>query len=108
MSITQSLDVTVRRQPRAVILDLTGEINAAAEATLNSAYMQAEQDEPELIVLNFARVDYMNSTGIALVVGLLATIGLPLTIGAFVSALAPAPPVTTRPAPRPCPGRPGP
>lgn len=72
MSITQSLDVTVRRQPRAVILDLTGEINAAAEATLNSAYMQAEQDEPELIVLNFARVDYMNSTGIALVVGLLA------------------------------------
>lgn len=72
MSTTLSLDVTVRRQPRAVTLDLTGEINAAAEETLNAGYAQAERDDPEVIVVNFARVDYMNSTGIALIVGLLA------------------------------------
>lgn len=72
MSTTHSLDVIVRRQPRAAILDLTGEINAAAEATLNAGYAQAEQSDPEVIVLNFAKVDYMNSTGIALVVGVLA------------------------------------
>jgi anti-anti-sigma factor len=65
-------DVSVRRQPRAAIIELRGEINAGAEAALKAGYAQAEQGEPELILLNFERVEYMNSTGIALVVGLLA------------------------------------
>jgi len=72
MPTTQPFDASVRRQPRAAIVELRGEINAAAEAGLSAAYTQAEQDSPELILLNFERVDYMNSTGIALVVGLLA------------------------------------
>ena len=66
-------DAHVRReQPRAVILDLHGEINASAEEALNTAYAEAEAARPNAILLNFADVDYMNSTGIALVVGLLA------------------------------------
>jgi anti-anti-sigma factor len=72
MPTTQPFDVHVRRQPRAAIIELHGEINAAAEARLNEAYGQAEQDTPELILLNFERVGYINSTGIALMVGLLA------------------------------------
>lgn len=72
MSTPHLFDVHVRRQPRAAIIELHGEINAAAEARLNGAYAQAEQDAPELVLLNFERVDYINSTGIALVVGLLA------------------------------------
>ena len=72
MPMLQQFDVTVRRQPRAAIIDLRGEINATAEAGLHAAYAQAEQENPELILLNFAHVNYMNSTGIALVVGLLA------------------------------------
>jgi anti-anti-sigma factor len=69
---THFFDASVRRQPRAAIIELRGEVNASAEASLSAAYAQAEQDNPELILLNFAQVDYMNSTGIALVVGLLA------------------------------------
>jgi anti-anti-sigma factor len=65
-------DAQVRRQPRSAIIELRGEINASAEADLSAAYAQAERDDPELILLNFERVDYMNSTGIALVVALLA------------------------------------
>lgn len=72
MPTAQPFDASVRRQPRAAIIELRGEINAAAEAGLNAAYAQAEQDEPELILLNFERVGYINSTGMALVVGLLA------------------------------------
>lgn len=72
MSTSHPFDVSVRRQPRAAIIELRGEINAAAETGLNAAYAQAEQDRPELILLNFERVDYINSTGIALVVGMLA------------------------------------
>ena len=68
----QPFDVSVRRQPRAAIVDLQGEINAGAEERLNAAYEQADQSDPEVILLNFSRVTYMNSTGIALIVGMLA------------------------------------
>jgi anti-sigma B factor antagonist len=66
------LEVSLRQEPRVPILDLHGEINALAEETLNAAYMEAEQHNADVILLNFNAVDYINSTGIALIVGLLA------------------------------------
>ncbi len=66
------LNVQVRHQPRAAIVDLHGEINAFAEESLNAAYAEAESNNPDVILLNFSDVDYINSTGIALIVGLLA------------------------------------
>jgi anti-anti-sigma factor len=54
------------------IIDLQGELNSFAEAALSEAYGVAEAQEPEAILLNFGAVDYINSTGIALIVGLLA------------------------------------
>ncbi len=39
---------------------------------MTAAYQQAQATSPARIVLDFNRVDYINSTGIALVVGLLA------------------------------------
>jgi len=39
---------------------------------LNVAYAETERNNPEVVLLNFAGVDYINSTGIALIVGLLA------------------------------------
>ncbi len=66
------LEVTVRREQRAAILDLGGEIDGFSENDLAAAYAEAERTDPEAILLNFARVDYINSTGIALIVDLLA------------------------------------
>jgi anti-anti-sigma factor len=75
----QPLETQVRRQPGVAIIDLHGEIDSFAEAALNAAYAEADQpalgspgDNPAAIVLNFSGVDYINSTGIALIVGLLA------------------------------------
>ncbi len=69
----RTLEARVRRQqPRVVIIELHGEINGFAEDTLNSAYAEAERENPNVILLNFSDVDYINSTGIALIVGLLA------------------------------------
>lgn len=65
-------EAKTRYQPDAAILDLRGEINAAAEAGLGAAYTEAEGRNPPTIVLNFGEVSYINSTGIALIVGLLA------------------------------------
>jgi anti-sigma B factor antagonist len=62
----------IRLQSEAVTIDLQGEIDAFAEAELNAAYVAAEAHNPSRVMLNFSAVDYINSTGIALIVGLLA------------------------------------
>ena len=65
-------DAQVRREPDIVVIDLHGEINSFAETALNAAYAEAEATNPPVILLNFSEVGYINSTGIALIVGLLA------------------------------------
>lgn len=65
------LETTVRFQPPVAILDLQGEINGFAEQALVQAYDQAVGHHPSAILLNFTGVDYINSTGIALIVGLM-------------------------------------
>lgn len=66
-------DVTVQRLPETVVLKLTGELNSAASDVLAPSYDEAVRDEdPRTVVLDFTEVGYINSTGIALVVGVLA------------------------------------
>ena len=55
-----------------VIIDLHGEINAAAEAKMEQLYSQASHLNPKTVLLNFEDVDYINDTGIALIVRLLS------------------------------------
>jgi anti-anti-sigma factor len=65
------LEASVRHQPRVAIVDLHGEIDAFAEDVLNAAYADADSRGADEILLNFSDVDYINSTGIALIVSLL-------------------------------------
>ena len=66
------LEVAVRYEADAAVLELRGEIDGFAEEALSRAYAEAEERDPPLVLLNFMEVDYINSTGIALIVGLLA------------------------------------
>lgn len=68
----RQFEVNVRPQPGVAIIELHGEIDSFAEEVLNAAYGKAESHNPDVILLNFGDVDYINSTGIALIVGLLA------------------------------------
>lgn len=63
---------TIRCTSDVATIDLNGEVNAFAESAINQAYEEAMNCDPRLIVLNFTHVSYINSTGIALIVGLLA------------------------------------
>lgn len=69
---TAHLTASVRRPPGTAVVDLHGEIDGFAEEALNEAYTEAGTADPKVVLLNFAGVDYINSTGIALIVGLLA------------------------------------
>jgi len=62
----------VRQKDGVAILDLPARIDASTEEALNAAYGEAIAGSPRGIVLNFAGVDYLSSTGIALIVGILA------------------------------------
>jgi anti-anti-sigma factor len=61
-----------RQSGNRAVVDLHGEIDGQAESALTQAYAAAQAFEPQRIVLNFRDVGYINSTGIALIVGLLA------------------------------------
>jgi anti-anti-sigma factor len=67
---TAELEARVRDDDRAVAIELIGDIDGRAEAALDGAYAQVEGAEN--VLLDFSGVGYMNSTGIALIVGLLA------------------------------------
>ena len=70
--MNQPFHASVRHQPDWATIDLHGEINVAADQQLQAAYTEAESQSPSTIVLNFSEVSYINSTGIALIVGLMA------------------------------------
>jgi anti-anti-sigma factor len=67
---TTEFGATVRMEDGVAVIDLTGEVSAAAEQTLLGAYAQTNGES--VVLLDFSAVDYINSTGIALIVGLLA------------------------------------
>ena len=56
------------------IIDVEGEFNAFAEPVLMDAYNQASDGQARGIILNFEELEYMNSSGIGLLVTLLIRI----------------------------------
>ncbi len=56
----------------AAVITLHGEVDGAADEGINGAYEEATTTNPSTVLLNFDDVSYINSTGIALIVGLLA------------------------------------
>jgi anti-anti-sigma factor len=62
---------TIERLPDATVLSLDGRIDADADLPLRAAVDEALASPGSRLVLDFSRLEYMNSTGIALVVGIL-------------------------------------
>jgi anti-sigma B factor antagonist len=56
------------------VLDIEGEMTAFAEKTLMDAYHQATEEGARAVVLNFEGLQYMNSSGIGLLVTMLVRI----------------------------------
>jgi anti-sigma B factor antagonist len=57
--------------PRSSIIDVKGEINGNAETPLMDALMQASNNGVRNIIFNFEDLEYMNSSGIGVLVTLL-------------------------------------
>lgn len=61
------------RSPSAkvAVIDIRGEVTSQAEDVLMDAYTQATSQGPQVIILNFEGLQYMNSSGIGLLVTVL-------------------------------------
>jgi anti-sigma B factor antagonist len=80
--MTSMCEAMTRTVPGAAVIELRGEVDGSAAAVLTAAYERAVQPgdrpqatagaDPGTVVLDFAAVDYINSTGIALIVSVLA------------------------------------
>jgi anti-anti-sigma factor len=65
--------MTVRKiNAQASVIDIHGEITAFTCDRLRAAYAQASANETPMIILNFTDLDYMNSTGISVLITMLA------------------------------------
>lgn len=71
---TQDPNVTVHVRyvnPAVSIIDIEGEVTAFAETALTNAYTAASTNTTKTIIFNFSGLEYMNSSGIGLLVTLL-------------------------------------
>jgi anti-anti-sigma factor len=69
---TPKVTVSIRNSPNGTsIIDIAGEINAAAEAPLTEAWNAATSGGAKVLLLNFSGLEYMNSSGIGLLVTML-------------------------------------
>jgi anti-sigma B factor antagonist len=71
--VKTTCEAGVQILPGGAVITLSGEIDGHAAETLTQAYERAVADgDPASVVLDFAGVQYINSTGIALIVSVLA------------------------------------
>lgn len=70
--MTDKLTTTVRAVSDKIrIIDVRGDLTAQSEEMLTSAYDEASRNGVKAIILNFEGLDYMNSSGIGLLVTML-------------------------------------
>jgi anti-anti-sigma factor len=60
----------VRRRDGITVIDMPAHIDITSEPTLDTAYSEVSPTGP--VLLNFSGTEYINSSGIALIVGILA------------------------------------
>jgi anti-anti-sigma factor len=66
------LEVRLRDAPPLVIIDLRGEITTFAQEPLMQTYQAALALGTRTVLLNFRDVGYLNSAGIAAIIGLIS------------------------------------
>ncbi len=69
---TPQLNLNVRKpSAQIVVIDIHGEVTGAAETPFMNAYDDASKSGARVVILNFSDLEYMNSSGIGLLVTML-------------------------------------
>lgn len=69
--MTNAVQATLREAAPLLVIDLHGEVTAMADATITGAYRTASERGAKAILLNLSGVQYLNSAGISVIIGIL-------------------------------------
>ena len=70
--LQNNITIGVRQlNPHVSVIDIQGELNSFAENNLIEAFNQANKNGVDTILFNFSKMDYINSSGIGLLITLL-------------------------------------
>jgi anti-anti-sigma factor len=69
---TREFEAVVGERDGLPVIELAGDVTSAAGAALEAGYAEATAAGPVSVALDFGAADYINSSGIAVIVGLLA------------------------------------
>ena len=72
--LEDELSVSTRERDGVAIIDLVGDVTTFAEEKINSAYAQVTGQGAKHILLNFRQNDYINSAGIAILIGIVTEV----------------------------------
>jgi anti-anti-sigma factor len=68
----EPIRVTTREENGIGIMELEGDVTNSAEEAMEAAYEEMNTAGLRKILLNFSKVEYINSAGLAIVIGLLS------------------------------------
>lgn len=72
--LEDELSVSTRERDGVAIIDLVGDVTTFAEDKINNAYNQVSEQGAKHILLNFRQNDYINSAGIAILIGIVTQV----------------------------------
>jgi anti-anti-sigma factor len=72
--LEDELSVGIRERDGVAIIDLIGDVTTFAEEKINSAYSKVTEQGARSILLNFRQNDYINSAGIAILIGVVTEV----------------------------------
>jgi anti-anti-sigma factor len=67
--MSDEIQISVRWEEDTAVIDLLGDVTTFAEDAINQAYQSASSDGATNIIFNFRENDYINSAGIAILIG---------------------------------------
>jgi anti-anti-sigma factor len=72
--LEDELSVSTRERDGVAIIDLVGDVTTFAEEKINNAYTQVTSQGAKNILMNFRQNDYINSAGIAILIGIVTEV----------------------------------
>jgi anti-anti-sigma factor len=72
--LEDELSVSIRERDGVAVIDLIGDVTTFAEEKINGAYAKVTESGAKQILLNFRQNDYINSAGIAILIGVVTEV----------------------------------
>jgi len=66
--VIKETETRLRRIGKAAIIDLIGDVTNRGQEVIQSAYAQAREGKAERVFFNFAETEYINTSGIAVLI----------------------------------------